>query len=294
MTYRSMKKQSLILFLSLLILGNTATAQFRKPLQSRNPIGSTEARYNIGLTGGLTTTHWFHFAGTETQYHQPLNFGPIASLIVERMFDKNSSIALEGMFAMRNTHLDYKVFNIPVAINVNKDFYRQYDVDYMEVAIQVPLTYYLDQGNLRPFVFVAPRFTLPLSGTILWQKNEILGYGTENEQYKEEEPVTVEMSGQNMRRWNVGLVAGAGIRYRLNFGYYYIYMKLDLSAHAALINSFTEDEISGNSEIVIGAAYIDPYLLQKRFNTDASVKFTLLFPLKKPLKGACMRWGEYD
>ena len=97
-----------------------------------------------------------------------------------------------------------------------------------------------------------------------------------------------------MRRWNVGLVAGVGIRYKLNFSNYYLLLKLDLSGHAAFINSFTKDENNGDSQIVIGAAYIDPYLLQKRFNTDASVKLTVLFPLKKQLKGACMRWGEYD
>ena len=71
-------------------------------------------------------------------------------------------------------------------------------------------------------------------------------------------------------------------------------MKLDASAHTTLINSFTRDENNGDSEIVIGASYIDPYLMQKRFNTDASVKFTILFPLKKPLKDACLNWGEYD
>ena len=197
---------------------------------------------------------------------------------------------------MRNTHLDYNVLNFPVAININKDFFRQYDVDYMEVAVQAPLTYYFSQGNLRPYVFVAPRFTLPLSGTLVWQKQEIIDYGTENEHYSEENVVhdTVNMSGQNMRRWNVGLVAGVGIRYKLNFSNYYLLLKLDLSGHAAFINSFTKDENHGDSQIVIGAAYIDPYLLQKRFNTDASVKLTLLFPLKKQLKGACMRWGEYD
>lgn len=293
-----MKKLSIILFTSLLLIGNTAMAQgrFRKPLQSQNTIGANEARYNIGITGGLTTTYWFHFAGTGTKYHQPFNFGPIAGLTVERMFNSNSSIAVEGLFAMRNTHLDYNVLNFPVAINVNKDYYRQYDVDYMEIAVQVPLTYYFSQGNLRPYVFVAPRFTMPLSGNIEWQKMEIIDYGTENEHYSEEGAVheTVEMNAQNMRRWNVGLVAGVGVRYRLRINNYYLLFKLDLSGHAALINSFSKEEINGDSENVIGASYIDPYLMQKRFNTDASAKLTLLFPLKKPLKGACMKWGEYD
>jgi hypothetical protein len=97
-----------------------------------------------------------------------------------------------------------------------------------------------------------------------------------------------------MRRWNIGLVAGVGVRYRLRISNYYLLFKLDLSGHAALINSFSKEEINGESENVIGASYIDPYLMQKRFNTDASVKLSILFPLKKPLKGACMRWGEYD
>ena len=291
-----MKKPILILLLSLILFGSTANAQFKKPLPSKNSKSLTEARYNIGITGGITTTHWFHFAGTKTQYHQPLNLGIIGGLVVERMFNNYSSIAVEGLFAMRNTHLDYNVLNFPVAINENKDFYRQYDVDYMEVAVQVPLTYYFSQGNIRPYVFVAPRFSLPLSGNMTWQKKEILDYGTENEHYSETGATldTVKMTAQNMRGWNVGLVLGAGVRFRVNIGNYYIFMKLDASAHAAVVNSFSKDENNGDSEIVIGASYIDPYLLQKRFNTDASVKFTLMFPLKKQLKGACMKWGEYD
>ena len=166
----------------------------------------------------------------------------------------------------------------------------------MEVDVQVPLTYYMGQGNIRPYVYVAPRFTLPLSGNMKWQKMEIIDYGTENQHVNDKTATldTVSMSAQNMRPWNVGLVVGAGVRFKVNIANYYIYLKLDASAHAAVVNSFSKEENHGDSEIVIGASYIDPYLLQKRFNTDASVKFTLLFPLKKQLKGACMKWGEYD
>ncbi|MBR5725843.1 MAG: hypothetical protein IKX56_03805, partial [Muribaculaceae bacterium] len=63
---------------------------------------------------------------------------------------------------------------------------------------------------------------------------------------------------------------------------------------ASVLNSFTHEETSGTSQNVIGAGYIDPYLLGTRINTDATVKITLLFPLKKQLQGACIRWGEYD
>ena len=292
-----MKKAHILFLLVLTLIGNTAMAQFNKPLKpAYSRVSSSEARYNIGLTGGLTMTYWLHFGGTETKYNQPFNFGPTGGLVVERMLNANNSISLEGLYAMRNTQLNYEVLNFPVAINENKDFYRQYDVDYQEVDIQVPFTHYFSLGNIRPYVFVAPRFSLPIAGRMIWQKMEILNYGTEEQQYNEASATidTVTMSAHNLRQWNVGVVLGAGVLFKINFSNYYLLLKVDASAHGAVINSFTKEEINGESTNVIGAGYIDPYLLGKRFNTDATVKVTLMFPLKKQLKGACMKWGEYD
>ena len=296
-----MKKVPFILLLTLLFIGSAANAQFNKPLQSaRSHVNSNEAQYNIGLTGGLTTTHWFHFGGTKTSYDQPFNFGITGGLVVEKMLNRNTSIALEGLYAMRNTQLSYEVLNFPVSLGMgpehNKDFYRQLDIDYQEVDIQVPLTRYLSNGIIRPFVYVAPRVSIPLSGKMVWQKKEILGYGSENQHYSEtgNSIDTVEFNAQNTRQFNVGLVLGAGVLYKLNVGNYYLLLKLDASAHAAFINSFSSEEIHGESQNVVGAGYIDPYLLGMRFNTDATLKFTLMFPLKKQLQGACIRWGEYD
>ncbi len=293
-----MKKTFAILFLLLIMIG-PATAQYRKPLQSAtNKNGYSEARYNIGISGGITSTYWAHFGGTQTHYNAPFNFGLTGGLVIERMFNANSSLSLEGYFAMRNTQLHYDVINFPVALNVNKDYYRQYDAAYQEINVQIPLTYYFGQANsnLRPYIFVAPRFIMPLSGKMVWQKKEILDYGTAEQHYDEDHTSfdTIDMNAQNSRQWNVGLVIGAGLRYKINIGNYYLLAKLDISGHAAAINSFSPDEINGESTNVIGAGYIDPYLLGMRFNTDATVKLTIMFPLKKQLKGACMTWGEYD
>ena len=292
-----MKKPSIITLIFFLTIGITAQAQFNKPLQSaRSRVNSNEAIYNIGLEGGLTSTYWVHFGGTRTPYKDPFNIGITGGLIVEKMLNGNNSIAVEGLYAMRNTQLNYEVLNFPVAINENKDYYRQYNADYQEVDIQVPLTHYLSKGVIRPFVYVAPRVSIPLSGKMVWQKKEILEYGTENQHFSEAGATidTVEFNAQNTRQFNVGLVLGAGLLYKLNVGNYYLLLRLDASAHAAFINSFTSEEIHGESQNVVGASYIDPYLLGMRFNTDATVKFTLMFPLKKQLQGACIRCGEYD
>lgn len=291
-----MKKAYFLTLAILLIVGGTAKAQFNKPLLSSRTFSSSEAKYNIGIIGGATTTHWLHFGGTRTHYHLPLNLGITGGIVVERMLNKNASVAIEGLYVSRTTKLNYEVLNFPVALNQNKDFFRQLDANYLEVNVQVPLTYYFGQANsnFRPYVFVAPRVTVPLGGELVWQKKEILNYGTENQQYVDSSIDTVDMNAQNTRQWNVGLVAGVGVRYKITIGNYYLIAKADLSGHAAVINSFTSEEIHGESQNVIGAGYIDPYLLGMRFNTDATAKITILFPLKKQLKGACMRWGEYD
>ena len=292
-----MKKTSFIFLLTFLLVGTAAQAQFRKPLQSPNSqLNSMEAKYNIGLTGGITSTYWLHFGGTKTKYHEPFNFGIIGGLSVERMLDATNSVSVEGLYAMRNLQMNYEITNFPVALNENRDFYRQLDVDYQEVDAQVLLNHYFSRGIIRPYVFVGPRVSVPLSGKEVWQKKEILNYGTENQQYSENNVSidTIEISAQSGRQWNVGLVAGAGVMFKLNVSNYYLIIKADVSGHAAVINSFSHEEISGESQNVIGAGYIDPYLLGMRFNTDVTAKVTFMFPLKKQLQGACMRWGEYD
>ena len=292
-----MKKSTIIFLFTLLLVGSTAQAQFRKPLQSPNSqLNSMEAKYNIGLTGGLTSTYWLHFGGTKTRYHEPFNFGIVGGLAVERMLDATNSVTVEGLYAMRNLQLNYEVTNFPVALNENRDYYRQLDVDYQEVDVQAILTHYFSKNTIRPYVFVGPRVSVPLSGKEVWQKKEILEYGTENQHYSDNNASidTVEFSAQNARQWNVGLVAGVGVMFKLNVSNYYFIIKADVSGHAAVINSFSHEEINGESQNVIGAGYIDPYLLGMRFNTDVSAKVTLMFPLKKQLQGACIRWGEYD
>lgn len=296
-----MKKSTVIFLLTFLLIGSAAQAQFRKPLQSANSkVNASEARYNIGISGGLTSTYWVHFGGTKTKYHAPFNFGIMGGLCIERMLNATTSVSLEGYYAMRKTSLNYNVLNFPVSVGMgpehNWDYYRQFDADYQEVDVQPIITRYLSKGNLRPYVFGGIRVSVPLSGSMVWQKKRILEYGTENQHYSttDNSSDSVEMNAQNTRPFNVGLVAGVGIMYKLNVGNYYFLLKADVSGHAAVINSFTHDEITGESQNVVGAAYIDPYLLGMRFNTDFTAKVSIMFPLKKQLQGACIRWGEYD
>ena len=62
-----MKNLHILLLGFLLLLGITATAQFRKALPNNRLNGQIrDARLNIGLVGGTNFTTWFHFNNEES------------------------------------------------------------------------------------------------------------------------------------------------------------------------------------------------------------------------------------
>lgn len=269
-----------------------ANAQFNKPLQSANTKKQSEnATYNIGIVGGGTLTQWIHFGGAQTQYTEPLDkcIGFMGGLSLERMLNENMSASIEGYYAMRSFELTYERKNFPVAVNEWNDIRKTLDANYNEVYVQTPFTFYLNSpatATIRPYVFAAPRVSVILQGKTYWHKENLTTNNIETD--------TVNLNTSNFMPFNVGLVAGAGVLFRINTSNYYFLIKLDASYHAGFINTFSKAEKEATVEHVIGAGYIDPTLLGKRFSGNADLKATFLFPLKKQLKGACMKWGEYD
>lgn len=288
-------KKSNILLLAFCIFFNVtaANAQFNKPIQSSySRKQSTDANWNIGLTGGLSLTQWLHFGGTHTQYKQPIDksIGYSGGLAIEKKLDEKKSITVEAIYAMRNLELTYDL-NLPGAIDQWNDITKTLDASYTEVIVQTPYTHYLGNPSnsaVTPYVFAAPRVSIPLNGKTLWTKENHTTGTVEND--------TVDFNSSNYAPFNIGVVAGAGLLFRLNTNSYYFLIKMDASYHAGLVNTFSRAEREGTitDDNVIGAGYIDPALLGRRFAGDANLKLTLLFPLKKQLKGACISWGEYD
>ena len=284
------------MFLCLICFNATAqNRQFKKPIQpAYSPNASNDAIYNIGITGGGTLTEWIHFGGNNTHFKQPIpkSLGIIGGISFERVMNSHYSIGIEALYAMRQTELSHTIVDFPIGIGKYNDIKKQFSVNYTEVAVQAPISYYFNNtpnSTFRPYVFAAPRVSVPLSGTMRWQKDYYL-----DGKIDKTESDTISMSKQNFQTFNVGLVLGAGVMMRINLSSYYFLIKLDASYHAGFINTHTKEEMNDNIGHVIGSSYIEPKLLEKRFSTDANLKLSIFFPLKKQLKGACMNWGEYD
>lgn len=290
-----MNKKLIISVLVLFITSATVSAQtkttFNKPIQSSNTVkASNDATYNIGITGGGTLTEWLHFGGNHTKFEQPIpqSLGIIGGICVERLMTRNVTIGVEALFAMRKTELSHTLVDFPYEVDKWDDIKKKFNVNYNEIDIQIPFSYYFGNSfnaKLRPYVFAAPRVSIPLNGEMRWHKD--------GESITSEFDTT-SMNQSNFKPYNIGLVVGGGIMMRFNLPSYYFLMKLDASYHFGFINTHTEDEMNDNVNQLFGTGYIEPKLLEKRFSSDVNVKLSIFFPLKKQLKGACMNWGEYD
>ena len=288
----AMKKKPFICLISLVLLCGSVKAQFAKALPQSNPSASTsEATYNVGIIGGLNVTHWFDWGGPFTKYEQPiflfdqnaivpslLNHG-LAGIVVERKLGENNSIGIEALYANRWTDLTFEYMYPNESDQEQSDrsiqiFHQNDSILYHEIDIQVPLTHYFlgADSKIRPYVFVAPRFSLPFSGNRYWKKYQVDSEG--NHTFGKTDFNIDTIPSQFMRPWNIGAVAGAGMQFRFDIGGYYMLLKLDASCHFGILK--------------------EPALADQRHIGNATAKFTLLFPLKKIEKGACLNWGEYD
>ena len=296
----SMKRLSYFAFTICLVFGAlTANAQFNKPLQSPSQRKTSNvAKYNVGISGGLSLTHWIHTGGLENDFEQPITdgLGPVFGVSVERLLNSRMSVSLEGFYAMRKTSLYYNSLNsLAISYGNSSDYKKNFSIEYNQIEIQVPVTFYLSNAintRIRPYVFAAPRISIPLNGTEKMEY-QFLDSNSANSE-SDSLNVQTDLNKSNFRKWNVGIVGGVGVLFKINMNNYYFLVKVDASYNFNLINSFTDDEKNATVPNVLGVGYIEPSLLGKRFITDGTVKATVLFPLKKQLKGACMKWGEYD
>lgn len=316
-----MKRITYISLLSLLLVSGTINAQFAKPL-NQSPQGSlSEADYNIGIIGGISATRWFFQGDTYPAFEQPyvmFTNEPISAnllnnalfgLSFEYRLGSNTAIGLEAVYANRSTALGNQ-YERAENFNETHIHYWSNSINYKEMYFQVPLTLYLtrETASIRPYVFVGPRLTIPIAGTMKTTDEQCSTgslFHPETHEIPEGSTLTtstVSFDVKNMRPWNIGAAAGLGVLFRIPLGNYHFKAKLDASCHLGLLNTFSKYERGlvkdddGNPILPIdqNENTIDPDLIGQRYIGNATVKLTLLFPLKKITKGACVNWGEYD
>ena len=334
-----MRRLAYIFLIPLFVIGGNVNAQFAKPLPKKQDPWA-EAQYSVGIIGGLSATRWIHQGGANTVFEQPLTTialdstflttalnNALVGITVQKKLGDYHAVGLDVIYANRNTELN-NIHTTSLSLDSNNIVFDYNKMQYRELLFQIPITQYITSSDkkVRPYLFVAPRVSIPLSGAITQEKDTFAL--VENElplffRYEKQDPNsqisptidTLSLSARNMRRWNIGAVVGLGVQFRIPVGSYYFHTKLDASCHLGLLNTYSKyerglvtkkdskgnDILDPNGNPVLDlpinlntGSPIDPSLLGKRYISNATVKLTLLFPIKKIQKDACFNWGEYD
>ena len=299
-----MKKQHIILTCLLVLICGTTTAQFNKALPNMRCNGQVnDAKINVGLLGGGNFTHWQHFVSSQASdwylaaYKPTLRFGYFGGIAVEYMWKNDLSLGLNVIYEQHNAGLKYLNEHFPTALN--QYIKRNYDftADYNSIEAYIPVTYYISTGskNLKPYFFVAPRFSYILGGTMEYtrtdtdQTGQVINTQTSTTEFSEISyasyygPINLFNNEYelNLGMLNIGLMAGVGTQFRFNTNNYYFLLKLDLSANVNGFQTFTKYDLMNEFNHL-------------RYSADAHLTATFMLPIKKRLIGACIRWGEYD
>lgn len=333
-----MKRLAYIFLISLIAVGGNVNAQFAKPLPKKQDPWA-EAQYSVGVIGGLSATRWFHTGGTNTVFNQPITTiatdssfltsalnNALAGITVQKKLGDYNAIGLDVIYANRNTEL-HKMYFTPDSFNHSSKIHNYTSIQYSELLFQIPITQYFTNSTkaIRPYVFIAPRVTIPLQGAITLEKDTLVNdspvflphsAGTNYPSSQAMTSISDSLSARNMSCWNIGAVVGLGLQLRIPLGSsYYFDTKLDASCHLGLLNTYSRYErglvvktdskgnqiLDPNGNPVLDLPIdlstgnpTDPTRLGKRYISNATVKLTILFPIKKIQKDACNTWGEYD
>jgi hypothetical protein len=298
-----MKKQHILLSCLLVFICSTATAQFNKALPNMRGNGQVnDAKVNVGLLGGGNLTHWQHFNSAQASdwylaaYKPKLRFGYFGGIAVEYMWKSDLSFGLNVIYEQHNVGLNYLNESFPTAFNYHITRNYDFTAAYNSIEAYIPVTYYISTGykNLKPYFFLAPRFSYILGGTMEYIRTDIDG-----QNITQQPPITAEFSEITYASYygpftlfgkdyeidlgmlNIGLMAGVGTQFRFNTSNYYFLLKLDLSANVNGFQTFTKYALMNEFNHL-------------RYSADAHLTATFMLPIKKRLIGACIRWGEYD
>ncbi|MBQ6305365.1 MAG: hypothetical protein IJK78_02230 [Bacteroidales bacterium] len=294
------------------LLTLSATAQFKKPITSpRDRVGSSDAKWNVGLIGGANLTMWPHFSSPESSNWFLQNYktfdsispftqsmGYFGGIGVERMLKSNLSVGLNVVYAQHNVKLGYLDDHFPYAwdtVGGNILFgqiVKSFTANYRTLEAYVPLTYYIGLAstkNIKPYVYFAPRisYVLPI------KQNKM----TYSASYLDTigapiiDPIThdtmvmnnqVPFNVSTFRKLNIGGTIGVGSLFRFDISNYYLLVKFDISANMYAISTFKKGQI------------INEEFNHLRYSASAYATLTFMLPIKKPLQDACIRWGKYN
>ena len=252
-------------------------AQFARPLKNWNYLCRNTSSLSVGVTGSFAANDMVYSAVTKSKLTPYL--APTFGLAAEWNTMQRVSIGLDASYAMRGTN---EVFATEFLTSYSSTTFARvnYTMAMNGIEVRIPISYYLGYGeNVRPYLFVAPRFDLWLNGNAKWERTY------DNNSYQ---PVVyeTELTDATNMPYDISAMAGVGLCGRVLIKKIQFFVKLDVSYGISLLSNFSQHEVNEDVEFQ-GWGDIEHETLGKRYLQNAEARLTLLMPLRKHLKDAC-------
>lgn len=233
-----MKKRLLLLLFGVLSVVSLY-AQFAKPLKSKSYICHNTSPISVGITGSFTAND-FMYTEVGKSILTPY-LAPTFGLAAEWNTMRRVSLGLDVSYVMRGAN---EVFATELLTSYSALTIARvhYTMTMNGVEARLPITYYIGYGeSIRPYLYVAPRFTLWLNGNVRWERSY------DNESYN---PVVFEseLTNATIAPYDLSAVAGVGICSRILVKRTKFFVKFDLSYGLSVMNNFSQHEVAKDVE----------------------------------------------
>lgn len=252
-------------------------AQYAKPLKARDFICRNTSPFAIGITGSFAANDMLYSAVSKAILSPYL--APTFGLAVEWNTMRRVSVGLDASYAMRGSN---EVFATEFLTSYSSTTFARinYAMTMNGVEVRMPISYYLGYGeDIRPYVYVAPRFNLWLNGHLRWER-------TYDDGSYPPLAYEMELNRATMRPYDLSAVAGIGICHRFLVSKIQFFLKFDLSYGISVLSNFSQQEVAETIPFQ-GWGDIGHETLGQRRLQNVEARLTFLMSLRKPLKDAC-------
>ena len=246
-----MKKKYLIL--SVLIgFGLASQAQMHSnSMQQKDEVA-------IGLKGGVNLPKMYYFQNEPlSRLSQDWTFTPTGGLFVEIPVSNSLIVAPEIVYVQRGTDISYEHFS-------GTDVHYTMNVSYVD--LRLPFEFRLPvKPYFQPYLSFGAEAGMRLFGQIHIDR-------TAPVQMDE----TIDVGDANMNLIHAGAFAGLGVRSKIPIGRHDLVLKLSVTAHQGLLDSYSKSEKEGSVPAVnVNAYQIKGYRLPQGIEACVGVAIPL-------------------
>ena len=258
-------KKHIIILLALLGFGITLQAQmhFDKVVQKE--------AVAIGLKGGINLPRILYFQNVPlSRLPQDWTITPMGGMFVEIPMGSSLIIAPEAVYVQRGTDINYEHFS-------GSKVHYTMNVSYADIRLpfefRVPI-----KPFFQPYLTIGAEAGMRLFGQIHIDRTDPVAFDQ-----------TIDVGDANMNLIHVGAFAGLGIRSKFPIGRYDLVLKLSVTCHQGLLDSYSKSEKIGSvPSLNVNAYQITGYRLPQGIEACLGVAI----PLHSRGEDACATFAK--